>query len=405
MKRARASVLGAKAMLAATWWAAALVGCASDSSARVAREVATDTAVDSSTGVDSRTGVAPSAGLDVTVESRVPSQAPFVPEGGGPIAVGAREERVSSAACGTCHREEHAAWSRSAHARSHVDPLYVRELALRPSVSCERCHAPLAEDVTTRTEGAWADEGVGCAACHVREGVIVHTHASGRAPHDTRVDPRVGEVEACRGCHQFHFEAPPRTRAEARAPIVTFDPNDWLQDTVSEWSSTDEARAGVGCSDCHVPARSGAHDHALPGLGDASMRASALDVELDARAERTTDVVTLTLRSRAGHAVPTGDLYRTLEVRAWREGEPASTRSERLGRVYERRGARRVEVEDDRVMPGEARVVALRLPRLDGADRPVSWSIRMWSLDPEVARREHLGGVVHELARGRLARR
>jgi hypothetical protein len=339
------------------------------------------------------------------VHTLSPSRAPFVPEGGGPIAIGPREARASSAACGTCHREEHAAWSRSAHARSHVDPLYVRELAVRPSVSCERCHAPLAEDVTTRTEGAWADEGVGCAACHVREGVVVHTRASGRAPHETRIEPRVGEVEACRSCHQFHFEVPSTIGPDLRAPIVTFDPRDWLQDTVGEWSESDEARAGLGCSDCHVPERAGAHDHGLPGLRDVALASRALDVEVDVHAEQASDLVTVRLRSRAGHAVPTGDLYRTLELRAWREGEPASTRSERLGRVYARRGARRVEIEDDRVMPGRDRVVTLRLPRLDHADRPVSWAIRVWSLHPDLARREHLEDAVHELTRGRVVRR
>lgn len=338
-------------------------------------------------------------GLDVQLDAPewVRAFPPFVPEGGGPVAIGLREERVSSAACGACHAREHAAWTRSAHARSHLDPLYQRELAIRPSRACERCHAPLAEEVSSRTEGAWADEGVGCASCHVRDGVVVHTRASGQAPHETRIDARVGEVEGCRSCHQFHFPAPERPSLHA-----TFDPNDWLQDTVSEWSQSAEGARGLTCVDCHLPEDDGRHDHALPGLRDRAMRAQALEVEAAVRVDRRVDVITLTLRSRAGHAVPTGDLYRVLEVRAWREGEPASARSEQLGRVYERRGAHRLEVEDDRVMPGEPRVVTLRLPRGDRTDRPVSWAIRLWSLDPAVVRRTQIEDAVHELARGRL---
>jgi len=341
-------------------------------------------------------------GLDahLDVPERAHALPPFVPEGGGPVAIGPREERVSSAACGACHAREHAAWTRSAHARSHVDPLYRRELAIRPLRACERCHAPLAEEVSSRTEGAWADEGVGCASCHVRDGVTVHTRASGQAPHETRIDARVGQVEGCRSCHQFHF--PPSERPFRQA---TFDPSDWLQDTVREWSESAEAAAGQTCVDCHLADDEGRHDHALPGLHDPATRARALDVEAEVHVERSVDVVTLTLRSRAGHAVPTGDLYRVLEVRAWREGEPASARSEQLGRVYERRGAHRVEVEDDRVMPGEPRIVTLRLPRVDRADRPVSWAIRVWSLDPAVVRRERLEDAVHELSRGRLVPR
>ncbi|MBN8612920.1 MAG: hypothetical protein J0L92_20180 [Deltaproteobacteria bacterium] len=338
-------------------------------------------------------------GLDAHLDAPELARAlpPFLPEGGGPVAIGPREERVSSAACGACHAREHAAWTRSAHARSHLDPLYQRELAIRPSRACERCHAPLAEEVSSRTEGAWADEGVGCASCHVRDGVVVHTRASGQAPHETRIDARVGEVEGCRSCHQFHFPAPERPSLHA-----TFDPNDWLQDTVSEWSASAEGARGLTCIGCHLAEDEGRHDHALPGLRDRAMRARALDVEAEVHVERRVDVVTLTLRSRAGHAVPTGDLYRVLEVRAWREGEPASARSEQLGRVYERRGAHRLEVEDDRVMPSEPRVVTLRLPRLDRTDRPVSWTIRVWRLDPAVVRRAQLEDAVHEFAHGRL---
>ncbi len=341
------------------------------------------------------------AGVDAHAPLRTHAVVPFVPEGGGPIAIGARDDSVSSAACGACHVEEHRAWAGSAHARSHVDPLYVRELARRPERSCERCHAPLAEEVSPHTEGAWADEGVGCAACHVREGVVVHTTRGGRAPHETRIDPRVGEVEGCRSCHQFHFAAPD---ALAPSPLVTFDPHDWLQDTVSEWSRSDEAQRGLRCIDCHLASSATGHDHALPGHRDRALLSVALHVEASVIVERSSDVVTLTLVSRAGHAVPTGDLYRSLEVRAWREGEPTSSRAEQLGRVYARRGARRVEVEDDRVMPGEPHVVTLRLPRGDRTDRPISWSIRLWSLDPSAARREHLDDAVHELARGRVER-
>jgi hypothetical protein len=343
------------------------------------------------------------AGCDTRVTAGEPTRAPatrthepFVPEGGGPIVFGPRERRFSSEACGACHEAEHRAWSRSAHARAHTDPLYVRELALRPSRACERCHAPLADATAATIEGAWADEGVGCAACHVREGVVVHAHVSGRAPHETRLDARVGQLEGCRACHQFPFPAP-----EHRGQL-THAPGEWLQDTVGEWVTSEEATAGLACIDCHLPEREGLHDHALPGHRDRSLLANALDVRVRLERGARAGALIVTLRSRAGHAVPTGDLYRSLEIRAWRDGGPA--RRELLGRVYARRGTELVEIEDDRVRPGETRRVTLRLPRAGHADGTIHYELRLWSLDPALVREERLPRreVVRRVTRGEI---
>ena len=343
------------------------------------------------------------AGRDTRTTAEEPTSAPemrthepFVPEGGGPIAFGPRERRFTSEACGACHEAEHRAWSLSAHARAHTDPLYVRELALRPSRACERCHAPLAEVNAAHIEGPWSDEGVGCAACHVRDGVVVHARVSGRAPHETRLDPRVGELEGCRACHQFHFPAP-----ERRGQLV-HDEAEWLQDTVGEWAASAEATAGLSCIDCHLPEREGLRDHALPGHRDRSLLANALDVRVRLERGAHADALIFTLRSRAGHAVPTGDLYRSLEIRAWRDGETA--RRELLGRVYARRGSELVEIEDDRVRPGETRRVTLRLPRAGHADGTIHYELRLWSLDPALAREERLPRtvVVRRVTRGEI---
>ena len=77
-------------------------------------------------------------------------------------------------------------------------------------------------------------------------------------------------------------------------------------------------------------------------------------------------------------------------------------RHELLGRVHARRGTRLVEIEDDRVMPGASRTVTLRLPRGGGDDRAIRYEIRLWSLDPELARSEHLPDqdVVRRVMRG-----
>jgi hypothetical protein len=338
-------------------------------------------------------------GATVEEPTSAPTAAPhdaFVPEGGGPILFGPREPRFTSDACGACHEAEHRAWAGSAHARAHTDRLYVRELALRPSRVCERCHAPLADANAATIEGPWADEGVGCAACHVRDGAVVHAHVSGRAPHETRLDARVGQIEGCRACHQFPFPAP-----EHRGQL-THAPGEWLQDTVGEWALSKEATDGLACIDCHLPEREGMHDHALPGHCDRALLARALDVRVRLERGARADAVIFMLRSRAGHAVPTGDLYRSLELRAWREGEPA--RRELLGRVYARRGTELVEIEDDRVRPGETRRVTLRLPRATHGDGTIHYELRLWSLDPDIAREEWLPSpeVVRRVTRGEI---
>lgn len=269
----------------------------------------------------------------------------------GALDAGARDAAAPDPErCARCHASQAAAWRGSLHAISDTDPIYLSEHAGSARDGerdpwCATCHAP---------EGA----PIGCAACHVRDGQVVSAHASGRAPHPTRVDPAQSDERACAGCHDFDFP---------------HDPGIAMQDTLDEWRHSAPAARGETCTDCHDP-------HAAPGRRDPTLAAGALDVRAQAIRSGDGARLVLTLRSRAGHAVPTGDLFRRLVVRARTAG---LEREAILARRFARRGGRRVELADDRVPARGARTVVLRFPR---AAARIAWTIELEALPGERAR-------------------
>ncbi len=296
-----------------------------------------------------------------------PSAAP-APEAGLVEAVETVEPPWHARGCGDCHAAQRDAWLRSAHARAWTGALFQAEWGPRHDPFCVPCHAPRATDPDEDPEAA--ARGVSCEACHLVDSVVRATAVSGEAPHPSRADATLRTVAACEGCHQVDFP---------HAPGVG------LQDTVREWRAAGEI--GGACQTCHMPDG----DHAFPGGHDPAMLASALDVVVQAEREGLDTVVRFTLRATgAGHAVPTGDIFRRLVVRAWREGDEARALERELGRHMGHPLWR--EVRDDRVPApgGGERVVELRLL---GRDRPVRWTIAMASGSSHDPRR--LEGVTH----------
>lgn len=105
-------------------------------------------------------------------------------------------------------------------------------------------------------------------------------------------------VEACSGCHQFML---PDFHAKGRP-----DTDIAMQDTVREWQLSSFGRKGVPCQSCHMP--EGAHDLRF-------MRAH-LEVEWSDPSSREGGPLCAAVRStEVGHAVPTGDPFRRLQLR------------------------------------------------------------------------------------------
>lgn len=247
---------------------------------------------------------------------------------------------ATAAECGECHREELREWEQSGHRRSFTNALFSAEHAHRPSRWCTDCHAP-------RTR----EEGIDCIVCHVRDGRVVSAEVSGEAPHDTVRDEAFATEEMCARCHEFEVQ----------------EGGTLLQRTITEHRASGREET---CIDCHMDEGRG---HRFGGARDLALLAQALVVEASARIEGYTTIVAVTLRAdRVGHAVPTGDIARTLRVCGRSEHAERCVELRRRFRIVE---GRRVDADDGRVPPGGTRTVELRLPR---AHR-VEWSVEMYT--------------------------
>ena len=100
---------------------------------------------------------------------------------------------LSARECGTCHREAYQEWSESMHAHAWVDPYFQVDFEFdRSQQICLNCHTPLRDQQENLVLGfrdrekfqpilftnesfdaALRDQGVTCAVCHVRDGVII----------------------------------------------------------------------------------------------------------------------------------------------------------------------------------------------------------------------------------------
>jgi hypothetical protein len=209
--------------------------------------------------------------------------------------------------CVACHREIADEWADSLHRAAATDPEYRRAHAREPRRFCRECHVPEASPDVAR-EAAEAI-GIGCVTCHwAGAGAVLAAPgpvtAAARAAHRVVVLPRMGEAAACAACHEFPFP----DSALRKAPEL-------MQETVREHAGS-WAR-DYACADCHMPwtpdASGGHRSHRFD--GSRSPEAVALAVGV-AAARTGPDAVEIELSpGAAGHAFPTGDLFRRLEVR------------------------------------------------------------------------------------------
>lgn len=210
----------------------------------------------------------------------------------------------SNAACEACHVEEARAWRGSLHQRAHLEPTYQRALAIEPLPFCRSCHAPEA-DPSSDPPAELGELGVSCVTCHVTDGPVLAAPRPGvraeRAPHAIVRDARFASGEACASCHEFPF---PGKRGRNASEL--------MQSTAREHGASNEA--STPCAGCHMPQVAGRRDHRFLGSRDEAFVRSAARISaerLDARR------VAITLVPEApGHAFPTGDLFRRIEISA-----------------------------------------------------------------------------------------
>jgi len=273
------------------------------------------------------------------------------------------DANLHDAACMRCHVEAARSWEGSAHHSAFTNEIFQAEWAPRRQAACVRCHAPLAD--AEAPQGDATLNGISCAVCHVREGSVLASHASPDAPHPITVDDTLSTSTACAGCHDFTF---------ASVAPTPYAKAEMLQGTMREWHEVQERGT---CQHCHMAEGS----HAMPGARDATLLSHALHVEALAHVVHGHTEVTLTLTSLAGHAVPTGDMFRRLQVEAWPVNREAARVSTTLMRHFERRDGALHQVRDERVPAQAPREVSLTLPRT----RRVAWRITWQALDPRLA--------------------
>ncbi|HET9619762.1 MAG TPA: multiheme c-type cytochrome [Kofleriaceae bacterium] len=267
------------------------------------------------------------------------------------IAAGAASPLLDASGCASCHAEIVAEWSTSRHALAWTNGIFQREYSERPLAWCVNCHAPL----TTQQAGQYKDRGVDCATCHVRAGALVSAHKRPGSPHQTVADPSFGSPAFCADCHQFTF---PVLGSHGEATRMTAHP---MQTTISSFNAGPYAHERDGCMACHGSRK----NHAFLGGHDPGMRNASIEVAWCTRGERLEVSVKNTV---AGHAVPTGDIHRHMNLRIWRSSAPEALFEAFYGRRFEPddAGGKRT-VWDSTIAPGQTRQHTLALADLGGA--------------------------------------
>ncbi|WP_447979643.1 multiheme c-type cytochrome [Candidatus Nitrospira bockiana] len=300
-----------------------------------------------------------------------------------PVPAGLESLRAES--CGRCHRDIYEEWKGSIHAHAYEDPFFQAYWKKDRNIwVCLNCHTPLENQQPTviqdiprgrvekaeeapnpRYDAEYQKEAVTCAACHVRDGVVLGPFDDSAAPHPTRFDPSFRTAQVCYRCHnvvsgpaQFYNVGPCGTYAEYEGKFFMKE-------------------KGMICQSCHMPevdrpAADGGpirhgRRHLWRGGHDPDMirRAVAVDLHADPPAPKPGDLVTFTvtlINAGAGHKIPTGDPDRhfTVEFMVLDEhGQVVEERHETMGRWILWQPVI-LEVYDNRLLPLASRDYTFR---------------------------------------------
>ena len=206
---------------------------------------------------------------------------PMQPQGKTPKAFSALESSLEPSACGACHTRQYQDWRTSLHGHAMGSGVMGQLLDIKPDAigelrTCTVCHAPLAEQETSlrkqlrgaKQNSALHEQGLGCAACHVRRHVRygpppTSPSAGEKPPHNGFVSsPAFEDGRFCATCHQFGEDG----------YALNGKP---LENTHAEWQASPYARQGLHCQGCHMPER----QHLWRGIHDAEMTRSGVTIK------------------------------------------------------------------------------------------------------------------------------
>jgi hypothetical protein len=305
------------------------------------------------------------------------------PQGKAPEHWSALEKDIRPEACGSCHQQQYADWKQSLHHKA-MGPTVLGQLldmeldAPALSITCQRCHAPLAEQIPYLEKGVhnpvyqegFREQGLVCAACHVRGnqrfGPPPRKPMAEGAPHGGFIVKTEYESPAfCASCHDF------TPGGGMHGKLV--------QETAEEWRRTPFAAEGKTCQSCHMPDRR----HLWKGIHDSAMVSSAVSIQAQfdpqlKPGDSLRALISLT-NVGAGHRFPT---YTEPQVKIIVEQVDAKGKALE-GSYMEGVIARRVteemdrEIFDTRILPGETFSLEYVRPRFPKA-KTLSARVEVW---------------------------
>lgn len=292
------------------------------------------------------------------------------PQGLAPAGWPPLEKEIQPEACGTCHVQQYKDWKESLHHKamgpSVLGQLLDMELdAPVLAITCQRCHAPLAEQIPYLQKGVknpafipgFREKGLTCAGCHVRN--HVRHGPPPRKPGAEEGGPHAGFVihdeyqspAFCASCHDFEDAGTMHGKL--------------IQETAQEWRRTEFAAQRKTCQSCHMPDRR----HLWKGVHDKDMVLSAVSIqaEFDPTSQETSHLkASLSLTNvGAGHRLPT---YVEPQIMLFIDQLDSVSRPI-SGTLQEGIVARKVteemdkEVFDTRLMPGETFTLSYLQPK------------------------------------------
>lgn len=284
------------------------------------------------------------------------------------------------------------------HRNSHSNASYQRQFNRQPLAFCQACHAPEADPLAKIVPATLSEMGVGCVTCHVQNDAIISvTGARANAtPHALKPTAELGTAAACAACHQFPFPS------SLKLGVPTL-----MQSTIQEHQGSPFSAAS--CAQCHMPFRNGHRNHTFAVTQDDVVIQNAVSVGV----ARTGARIAFRLASRGvGHAVPTGDLFRRIALRAEvvdLTGKTLESQTRYLSRHFGfMRGSDgqflKMEVGDDRLpATGEVRSVAMVFGD-DATSQPIRYRVSYQRVDLPTGVQEEQAHVESEvvLAQGVL---
>lgn len=269
---------------------------------------------------------------------------------------------LSAASCGSCHRDHYEEWKTSTHAVAWQDPQFQKELQKENIFACLNCHIPLENQQeyivkgkiggdykrpvrvkNPRFDSKLMDESITCAVCHVRDGAVIGSMGTGKAPHKTVKDPVFLSETLCMSCHNV---------AEVLNPtlVCTFETGD-------EWTGNWANKDGKNCISCHMPTterewfpgmpKRSSHFHNFPGSGIPKlmgMKVSGLNglairedlLKSNFRKGEAIAYSIILKNEHAGHRLPTGDPERYFLVSIQLIANDGQVIHEQIGRIGEK---------------------------------------------------------------------